>query len=297
MSKETQQTLFLSENADLEVKIHPVVLFSILDSYLRRPEGQVRVIGTLLGTMNGNVMEVTNSFAVPHLERDEEVAVGKDFNHQMFALHQNVNSKEQILGWYATSYNGVDIVDNSSLIHDFYTSECDNPVHLVVDTSLRGDRVGVKAYVSSPVIVGGEALANVFHEVKAAPVYEEAERICLDRMARGGGGGGAFEGEEGNAPLAPDGGLGELEGAMEALLGLLDQAGEYVAAVLAGKEPADEAAGRELAAALAAVPRLRPAAFDQLFATNLQDLLMVSYLTNLARTQMAIAEKLNETMS
>lgn len=31
------------------VKVHPVVLFSIVDSYERRPEEAKRVIGTLLG--------------------------------------------------------------------------------------------------------------------------------------------------------------------------------------------------------------------------------------------------------
>lgn len=38
---------------------------------------------------------------------------------------------------YATSFDGVLIVDDSSLIHDFYTSECERPVHLVIDTALK----------------------------------------------------------------------------------------------------------------------------------------------------------------
>lgn len=40
-------------------------------------------------------------------------------------------------GRYATSFDGVLIVDDSSLIHDFYTGECERPVHLVVDTALK----------------------------------------------------------------------------------------------------------------------------------------------------------------
>lgn len=44
---------------------------------------------------------------------------------------------------YATSFDGVSIVDDSSLIHDFYTGECERPVHLVVDTALKV-RVGCK---------------------------------------------------------------------------------------------------------------------------------------------------------
>lgn len=50
-----------------------MVLFSVLDHYLRRPENQKRVIGTLLGTVTANVVEITNSFAVPHLEKNDEV--------------------------------------------------------------------------------------------------------------------------------------------------------------------------------------------------------------------------------
>jgi len=48
-----------------------------------------------------------------------------------------VNPKESIVGWYATSMDGAGIVDSSSLIHDFYSEECDDPVHLVVDTAMQ----------------------------------------------------------------------------------------------------------------------------------------------------------------
>lgn len=48
----------------------------------------------------------------------------------------------------------------------------------------------------------------------------------------------------------------------------------------------------QLADTLAAVPRMRPEAFNRLFDDNLQDLLMVSYLSSLTNTQLAIAEKL-----
>lgn len=66
---------FASSN-DIVVKVHPMVLFSVLDHYLRRPENQKRVIGTLLGTVSANVVEITNSFAVPHMEKNNEVDHG-----------------------------------------------------------------------------------------------------------------------------------------------------------------------------------------------------------------------------
>lgn len=41
----------------------------------RRNDQQTRVIGTLLGTVNGRSIEVTNCFPVPHSETDDQVGV------------------------------------------------------------------------------------------------------------------------------------------------------------------------------------------------------------------------------
>ena len=55
----------------VDIKIHPTVVFSIIDSYERRNEKMTRVVGTLLGTnIQGNI-EVTDSFVVPHRDGDE----------------------------------------------------------------------------------------------------------------------------------------------------------------------------------------------------------------------------------
>jgi translation initiation factor 3 subunit F len=56
----------------LRQQVHPLVLFNILDHYIRRNEGQDRVIGTLLGTKTGSqTVTITNSFPVPHSEGEQ----------------------------------------------------------------------------------------------------------------------------------------------------------------------------------------------------------------------------------
>ena len=47
------------------VAVHAIVAFGALDHFLRRQEGQQRVIGTLLGRVDGRTVTVTNSYAVP----------------------------------------------------------------------------------------------------------------------------------------------------------------------------------------------------------------------------------------
>ena len=58
-----------------KVFIHPVVLFSIVDSYERRNEDAKRVIGTLLGVTDKNSVEIRSCFGVPHNESEDEVSL------------------------------------------------------------------------------------------------------------------------------------------------------------------------------------------------------------------------------
>jgi len=320
---ESSMTPALGGDAVSSVVVHPLVLLSVLDHHTRRQEGAGRVIGTLLGRRDGDRVEVTNCFAVPHAERGDEVAIGKDFNRQMLALHLRANRKETVVGWYATALpvdsdggegeEGADssgsgggeyrcIADTSSLIHEFYAGECDDdPVHLVVDTSLRTDAVSLRAYRSTPVQVRGEPLANLFHEIGLAVRCSESERIAVDQMVkaqnREKADGGEEEEKKGSAEDDGEDEAAALRVSMERLLSMLETASAYVDGVVEGKTPADDKVGRKIEDALSAIPRIRPEVFDRMFNDSLQDLLMVTYLSNVTRTQLTIAEKLNATLA
>ena len=54
----------------------------------------------------------------------------------------------------------------------------------------------------------------------------------------------------------------------------------------------DTTIGRQLLDAVASVPKVDRQQFEQMFNNNIQDLLMVVFLSNLTRTQLAIAERL-----
>ena len=107
----------LHVEGDVECLVHPVVLFSIVDHYTRREEGQGRVIGTLLGTCQDGQIEAHSCFPVPHTETEEQVAVNTDFHRTMLNLHQRTNPKLKVIGWYST---GEDVNDSSLLLHEFY---------------------------------------------------------------------------------------------------------------------------------------------------------------------------------
>lgn len=281
-----------ADNSILEVIVHPVVLLQVLDHHTRRQDDNGRVIGTLLGKVHGSTVEVTNCFAVPHAERGEEVAIGKDFNKTMLDLHLRCNRKEVVVGWYASAASGGEttpelVTDTSSLIHEFYAGEAEgDPVHLVVDTKLEKDALPIRAFKSEPVIVQGEPVGNLFHELSLSLKSSEPESICVKEM---------MDVKEDSALVETNSSEG-LKTSMRRLHDLLGQAQTYVDQVVDGKTPPDTDTGRKIADALATISRISPSTMDAIFHDSLQDMLMVSYLSKLTRTQMEIAEKLNASL-
>lgn len=273
--------LFL-EGSSTHVHVQPVVLLSILDHFVRRKEGQERVIGTLLGTAVGSKVEVTNCFAVPHAETDEQVAMDLDHQRTMHELHQRVNSREVIVGWYAT---GSEITEYSALIHEFYGRETEGrePIHLLVDTTLRSGRATVSAVVGSVVGVPGRTQGTVFTPVRCEVVYHDSERAAVGMLAR-------CRPADAALSLASD--LDHVEEATKATRAMLDKCLQYVSRVVAGEVPGDARIGRFLLDTISAVPKIDAAQFEKMFNNVVQDLLMVVYLSNLTRTQVALQEKL-----
>lgn len=262
--------------------VHPVVFFSIVDSFERRNEDARRVIGTLLGTIEKGNIEVTNCFTVPHNESEDEVAIDIDFAKNMYELHKKVNVSEVIVGWYST---GSDVTEHSVLIHEYYARECKNPVHLTVDTSLKNARMAMKAFVSSQMGVPGKTTGTMFIPVPLEAVAHDPERVGVDFLQL------TKERPKRVVGLAND--LQQVNSTCQHIQSLLTKLEEYVEGVIANRIQADSSTGRMLMELVNAVPKISPEDFEELINTNMKDLLMVVYLSNLAKTQLIVNENLN----
>ncbi|KAG8480076.1 hypothetical protein CXB51_025154 [Gossypium anomalum] len=300
-------------SVSLSAKVHPLVIFNICDCYVRRPDQAERVIGTLLGSvLPDGTVDIRNSYAVPHTESAEQVALDIEYHHNMLVSHQKVNPKEVIVGWYST---GLGVTGGSALIHDFYSREVSNPIHLTVDTGFRNGEGTVKAFVSVNLALGDRQLAAQFQEIPLDLCMVEAERVGFDILKK----------------TAVDKLPNDLEGmevTMGRLLALIDDVYKYVDDVVEGRVPADNNIGRFIAETVASLPKLSPPAFDKLMNDSLQvsssfkfqciagkvivnglemmfdsnscdscplmqDQLLLLYLSSIARTQLGLAEKLN----
>lgn len=59
------------------------------------------------------------------------------------------------------------VTTHSSVIHEYYVRECNNPVHLTVDTTLTNTtRMAIKAYVCVPLGVPKGKQGSMFTPVK-----------------------------------------------------------------------------------------------------------------------------------
>ncbi len=112
---------------------------------------------------------------------EQQVALDIDFHRTMFELHQRVNPKEVIIGWYAT---GDGITSTDTLIHDFYGHETVNPVHVTVDTTFSGTAEVVNAYVGAPVTLStaNGSIGMQFQRVALDLQFAEAERVGLELL-------------------------------------------------------------------------------------------------------------------
>uniref|UniRef100_A0A8C4QW95 Eukaryotic translation initiation factor 3 subunit F n=1 Tax=Eptatretus burgeri TaxID=7764 RepID=A0A8C4QW95_EPTBU len=239
------------------VRLHPVVLFSIIDSYERRNEDAKRVIGTLLGTVDKQTVEITNCFSVPHNESEDEVAVDMEFAKNMFELHKKVMLNEQIVGWYAT---GHDITEHSVLIHEYYSRETPDPVHLTVDTMLCDGRMSIKAYVSASMGIPGKTMGIIFTPLNLKYEYKDAERTGVELIQR-----------SRNHPKRTVNMTAELQQVSVAasnIQEMLTQVLQYIEDVLAGKTVADNQVGRFLIDLVNKVPKIAPEDFEAMINGN-----------------------------
>ncbi|XP_013790141.2 eukaryotic translation initiation factor 3 subunit F-like [Limulus polyphemus] len=260
----------LKMSPNLIVKVHPVILFSIVDSYERRHEGANRVIGTLLGIQEKGAVEVTNCFCVPHNELEDEVAINMEFAKDMFEFHRRVNPSEVIVGWYAT---GPDVTEHSVLIHDYYSREANNPIHLTVDTFLTEGHLSIKPYTRYGTIL--TCKQNIGYAVNAATV-----KVCQ----------GTKFNKQKSVECKPD--FDQITGSTRNIQELLDIVIGYVDDVLAGRTQADNSVGRALMDMVQSVPQMNPEEFQEMLNSNMKDLLMVVYLSQLTKTQLTLHEKL-----
>ncbi|KAI8070582.1 maintenance of mitochondrial structure and function-domain-containing protein [Gilbertella persicaria] len=263
----------------------PVVLFTVLDHYLRRD--QSKVLGAILGVRSpdGTEVEIRNAFPLIYTTENDDIVLDKDHYRTMYELHQRVNPDEIIVGWYTA---GADLTPACTPVHSFFAEDVApfQPIHITIDTDalLKTSDMGLRAYASAPVGFSTKPGDCMFLSVPCEVKYLDAERSGLDMLAS------AKSKETRTASLISD--MDHLEIAITKLQEMLERISKYVDSVVDGSVPPNNAIGRYIMDTVSVVPKVDSTAFEKMFNSHLQDLLMVVYLANMTRTQLSVAERL-----
>ncbi|GAA6061440.1 hypothetical protein JCM10212_002021 [Sporobolomyces blumeae] len=302
-----------------QVQVSPLPLASVLDHHLRRPESQDRVFGTLLGVRNDldNSVQIRNAFGVPYEAHGKgQVTIDMDHHRALLDLHLKVNPKEVVVGWYATSPQ---LNSFSALIHSFYTSESAPfpAVHLTLDPST----LAFTTYTASPIGTSIRADHLAFVPVESSLLVAEQERPGLDLLTQNltslqiasssSSSSSASTSPQLDSDLSVPSPLATLHALVEKVAVMLDQVLAYVRRVNSGEVKGDERVGRALLETVGHVPSAatekgpkstagqknktgdKVKDFEEEFNAHLADVLMVSYLANLVKTQSEISSRLN----
>jgi len=174
----------------------------------------------------------------------------------------------------------------TALIHNFYAAEtgAHQAIHVLVNTGTQQEgQLGVRAYVGALVGVVPNQDNCAFIPVPCDLKFHEAERGALDILNAA---------ADGPAPAYVTE-LEILEQALHEVISMIDRVLAYVQSVTSGKVQGDERVGRQLLGTLSAVVEgLEKDRLESLFNSHLQDTLMLSYLTNLVRSQVEISSRL-----
>jgi translation initiation factor 3 subunit F len=210
-----------------------------------------------------------------------------EYQKAMLALHLRANPKEVLVGWYATSS---ELNTFSALIQNHYSSQGEGTfpypaVHITV-SSQPGQDVDVRTYISSAVGVSPERAADsaAFIPVPYAVNYTEPDHAGVEALAL------AKDSETRTATVMTE--IENLERALEDTVGMLDRVAKYVENVIEEEEEPSTALGQFLLNTLALAPKVEPADIEKDFNNHVQDVLTVSYLANMIRTQMDLSNRL-----
>ena len=124
---------------------------NILDHFLRRPEDQSTVIGTLLGSVDGSKVDIQTSFSCPlSLSNDGSIITDKEFTERMLKFYRKVNPKEGLIGFYKT---GSSLDESTLTIYNYYLELLKDsknkgllsqPLLFLIDPTMQTNRLTIK---------------------------------------------------------------------------------------------------------------------------------------------------------
>jgi len=279
---------------DTTVVVHPLVLLSAVDHFNRtqgdKKAGNNRSIGVLLGSWQGKILDVANSFAVPFEEdpsNPEVYFLDHDYLEAMFNMFRKVNAKERIIGWYHT---GPKLRPGDVNINEVLRRFVPHPVLVIVDVKPKALGLPVSAYVCvEEVHDDGTPTSKTWEHIAAEMGAEEAEEVGVEHLLR---------------DIKDNGAIGSLtdriQGVQSSIQGLhshLKDIHVYLGLVLEGKLKPNHQISYLLQNVFNLIPNMESDQFQGAVTVKTSDQLLVMYLGSLVRATIALHNVIDNQMA
>lgn len=267
-----------------KVVLHPLVLLSVVDHYGRiAKDTRKRVVGILLGEISKGSIDVTNSFAVPFEEDDNDPSIwflDHSYLEIMCKMFKKVNAREKVVGWYSTGPKLKEAdLDINSLLSKF--TENGEPVLVICEVQPKEIGLPFTAYHAIDEVRddGTEKAQKVFISVPTEVGQTEAEEIGVEHLLRD-------VKDATISTLSTD-----VSAKLQALNGLksrLQEMQEYMGHVLSGKLPVNHDIMTYLQDIFNLLPNMNVETLSKALAVKSNDMMLVIYVASLIRSILAL---------
>lgn len=268
-------------SSGLEFKLHPLVMINVSDHHTRvkanTPGGSAPapVMGCLLGSQSGRVVDISNSFEIQYTMQDGNVVINEPFLARKQEQYKQVFPKVDVLGWYVT---GAAVEDTHMHIHKRIAEINEAPVLLLLNPAITPGRrdLPLELYETELHMADGRAHFS-FVRANYAVETSDAERIGVDQVAKILPGGKATGSEQLTAHL-----MG-LHSAIKMLQQQLMTLQQLMAKVSSGEVAYPHSLARQISSLVHSLPALASQGFTHDYLMEHNDALAGVYLATLTK--------------
>jgi len=175
----------------------------------------------------------------------------------MYKLNKQVHPSEVIVGWWAT---GFEVTSIAVPINDYYSRQCANPIHLLVDTTLRTKKMAIKAFVQVDIGVPEGSQGAMFSPVPVELIQYAPEAVAMRTLVK----------TRLTGKVEPRAELPQVSEAIDELEDAITVMLQYVEDVLNDRTTADNSIGRNLLKLVQAVPNMTRDELDNMMSANIK---------------------------
>jgi 26S proteasome regulatory subunit N8 len=269
-----------------KVIVHPLVLLSAVDHF-NRIATKKRVVGILLGEIVKGVVDVTNSYAVPFEEDEQNPNIwflDHNFLENMGGMFRKVSARENVVGWYSS---GPRIRPADIDINDLFKKYTPNPVLVIIDVQPKEDlELPTKAYVAVEEVKedGTEAPKLTFQHISSEIGALEAEEVGVEHLLRD-------IKDMSISTLATQ--LSAKLRSLKSLISHLQEMHTYLTSVCEGKMPINHQILGQLQDIFNLAPNLNIEELFKSFTIKSNDMTLIIYLSALVRSVIALHSLVN----